>query len=307
MLRAISIALIAVAALGATVLGPSTASAASSIRVKVDDQPITSYDIQQRARLLQLVGLKGGEKVATEELVDETLQFIEGAKRSMTVSDARVNGAIAQIGQGMKMSPEQLAKALSGQGVDIATLKRRIKAAMLWQQLVQGKMRFEGKTVKAEDVTAALLGSGDKKITTSEYTLQQITFVVPSGSSAAYTTQRRREAEAFRGRFTGCDNSVEQAKQLKGVVVRNIGRRNTQDIDGGPEGKEILSTPAGKTTHPLPAAQGVDLIAVCSIRELNSDAAVRSDVETKLLLERNKDLGKDYMAELRKKAIIEYR
>ena len=97
------------------------------------------------------------------------------------------------------MTPEQLTKALAGQGVEIATLKRRIKAAMLWQQLVQGKMRYEGKTVKADDVTAALLGSGQDKITTSEYTLQQILFVVPKGSSAGYVTQRRREAEAFRG------------------------------------------------------------------------------------------------------------
>ena len=42
----------------------SVALAASSIRVKVNDQPITSYDIAQRAALLRLSGAKGGEKAA---------------------------------------------------------------------------------------------------------------------------------------------------------------------------------------------------------------------------------------------------
>jgi peptidyl-prolyl cis-trans isomerase SurA len=44
------------------------ASAASSIRIKVDDQPITSYDISQRATLLKLTG-GGGEKAAIEDLL----------------------------------------------------------------------------------------------------------------------------------------------------------------------------------------------------------------------------------------------
>ena len=75
-------------------------------------------------------------------------------------------------------------------------------------------------------MTAALFQEaegGDVK--TTEYVLQQIIFVVPQGSSGGLETQRRREAEAFRSRFPGCDRSVAMAKQLKGVVVKNLGRR----------------------------------------------------------------------------------
>lgn len=281
---------------------------ASSIKVKVDDQPITSYDIEQRARLLRISGAGGGTKAATEELIDETLKFIEAAKRSFSVSERRVDQAIAAISQGMGITPKQLEQGLAQEGVNIATLRRRIKSQMVWQQLVQARMSFET-SVSSSDVTAALFAErGGEPLKTTEFTLQQIVFVVPGGSSSAYKAQRRREAEAFRQRFPGCERSLEQAKLLNGVVVKPLGRRTSADLaNGGPGGKEIMDTPVGKTTRPAESSQGYDLIAVCATRELNTDAPARKQVENKLLLEQNKDFGKDYLAELREKAIIEYR
>lgn len=291
----------------ALVASSGLALADSTIRVKVDDQPITSYDIAQRARLLQLTGAKGGQKEATEELIDETLQFIEGAKMGMSVPESRVDQAIASIGQSMKMTPAQLKQALAGQGIDIATLRRRIKSQMLWQQLVQAKVRVAA-VVKSSDITAALFqdGKAAEKLKTTEFTLQQIIFVIPNGSSPAYVAQRRREAESFRGRFAGCDNSLEQAKQLKGVVVRMLGRRTAEQL-GGPDGKDIQNTPPGKAARPTLTPQGIEVVAVCSTRDISSDAAARNEIESKLMMEKNKDLGKDYLADLRKKALIEYR
>ncbi|MCP4382264.1 MAG: peptidylprolyl isomerase, partial [Hyphomicrobiales bacterium] len=280
--------------------------AASTIRIKVDDQPITSYDITQRATLMRLTGVKGGEKAAIQELIDETIQFIEAAKRGVSISDGQVDQAIAGIGARVKMSPAQLEKALGSQGVNIETLKRRIRAQMTWQRLVQQKMRFEGGSVKGSDITAALFADSEGGTKTTEYTLQQIVFIVPKGASGATATQRRREAERFRSRFPGCDGSVAMAKQLKGVVVKNLGRHTTEELSG-PESKDIKSTPVGRTTPPTKSDAGYDLIAVCGVRDLQSNAAARVQAENELLLEQNKDLGKEYMAELKEKAVIEYK
>ena len=94
---------VVVAALAAATL---LSAEASSIRVKVDDQPITTYDIQQRTLLLKMTGAKGGEKVATDELIDETIQFIEAAKMGMGVSEGRVDAAIDDIAARVKMTPK---------------------------------------------------------------------------------------------------------------------------------------------------------------------------------------------------------
>jgi peptidyl-prolyl cis-trans isomerase SurA len=298
-------AFLAVAAVA--VANPS--HAASSIRVKVDDQPITSYDISQRAKLLQMTGVKGGEKAATEELIDETIQFIEAAKMSISVSDGRVDVAIEEISTRVKMTPKQLTQALAEQGVDIDTLRRRIKAQMVWGQLVQMRTRMKGSSVKGSDVTAALFaesgGSGD--VTTTEYTLKPIIFVVPKGASGGLDAQRRREAEAFRSRFAGCDGVAEQARQLQGVVVRSTIRRTSEELAGAPEARDIQETPAGKVTRPRKTEDGYTLLAVCTAKSIQSNAAARVQTENKLLDELNKDLGAEYMAELRKKTVIEYR
>ena len=304
LLRFTFIAMMAVAGLSA---GPGSALAASSIRIKVDDQPITSYDIAQRTGLLRLSGAPGGEKAAIEELINETLQFIEAAKHGVSIPETRVDDAITEIAQHVKMSPDQLKKALGAQGIDIATLRRRIKAQMTWQALVQMRTQMEGGSVKASDVTSALFEQNDGgNAKTTEYILQQIIFVVPQGSSSAYVSQRRREAESFRARFPGCDKSIDMAKQLKGVVVKSIGRRTSDQLTG-PDGDEVQRTPVGQTTRPAQSDSGIDLIAVCSSRTIDSNAAARTEVENKLVSEQNKNLGADYLAELRKKAVIEYR
>ncbi|MBN9023888.1 MAG: SurA N-terminal domain-containing protein [Rhizobiales bacterium] len=283
--------------------------AASSIRVKVDDQPITTYDIQQRALLFKVTGAPGGEKAATDELIDETIQFIEAAKMGVSVSDARVNGAIEEIAVRVKMTPKGLTSALAEQGLNIDTLKRRIKAQMVWGQLVQMRMRMKGGSAKGSDVTAAMFSDSGKpgEIKTTEYTLKPVIFVVPKGSSGGYDAQRRREAEAFRGRFQGCDTLVEQTRQLKEVVVRPTMRRTSEELQGSPDGRDIQDAGAGKLTRPQRSDDGYVMLAVCTAKEIQSNAAARVEAENKLLDEINKDLGKEYMDELRKKAVIEYR
>ncbi len=292
----------------AAVVASSPSHAASSIRVKVDDQPITSYDISQRTQLLTMTGVKGGQKAATEELIDETIQFIEAAKMGVAISDARVDVAIEEIATRVKMTPTSLTKALAEQGVDIETLRRRIKAQMVWAQLVPLRMRMRGGSVKGSDVTAAMFAeSGSGEIETMEYTLKPIIFVVPKGAPAGLSDQRRREAEAFRGRFAGCDAVVEQARQLKEVVVRATIRRTSEELEGSPDAKDIQEAGAGKLTRPRKTEDGYMLLAVCTAKSIQSNAAARVQAEAKLVDELNKDLGKEYMDELRKKAVIEYR
>ncbi len=207
----------------------------SSIAVLVNEVPVTNYDISQRRKLMELGGAKTGTKVATDELIDETLQIYEGRKRGIAVPQAQVDEAFASIGQNLKMNPKQLTQALASRGVDASSLKARLKAQLTWQYLVQRRTQ-QKVAVKTEDVTSALLAKGDpSQLTLTEFMLQQIVFVVPAGSSPALFSQRRREAEAFRQRFQGCDNSLEQAKQLRGVVVKSIGRRDSTQLKG-PDG-----------------------------------------------------------------------
>ena len=283
-----------------------TLKSASSIAVLVNEDPITNYDISQRQKLMALGGAKTSPKIATDELIDEALETYEGRKRGVKAPNDRVEGAFASIAQGLKMNPDQLTKALASRGIEASSLKQRLRAQLTWQYLVQQRTQSKA-TVKSTDVTTALLAKGDpNQMTLNEFILQQIVFVVPKNSPAALYAQRRREAEAFRQRYQGCDQSLAQAQQLRGVVVKDIGRRDATQLNGA-EGDDIKKTQAGHAASPVQMDQGVELIAVCSIRQVQSTEAARAEVTNSLYVNQSKDLGKDYLDELRKAAIIEYR
>lgn len=298
--------LIAFCVTAGIVAAPPSMAAQSTIKVVVNGDIITSYDIAQRAKLLPLFGVKGGQKAATEELIDETVKAQEARRRGIRVSDKQVDGVFASMGSERKLSPAQLSRELGRVGIAAETMKKWIKAQMTWRQLVQARVRQEGQ-IKTSDIMTAMLEKGNSEgLTETEFRLQQIIFVVPSGSSKSYVAQRRREAEGFRQRFPGCENSLAQAKTLKGVVVRDMGRRESSQLRGR-QGQEIQDTEVGKTTRPRESDKGVELIAVCSKRDFQSDAAARAEIESELRSEQSKELADAYLKELRDKAIIQHR
>ena len=189
---------------------PGSQAFAVTIEVVVNGVPITSYDVSQRVALLQVAGQGGGTTTATNQLIDEAIQITEAAQLGIVVSQRQVDDAYASIAQQVGMGVSQFASALRESGVAPDTLKQQIRAQIYWSILVQSRLQTNP-AIRQEDVTAALLAQGGGDQTIRQYRLQQIIFVVPQGSSNAYVNQRRSEAEAFRQRFTGCENTLAQA------------------------------------------------------------------------------------------------
>jgi peptidyl-prolyl cis-trans isomerase SurA len=277
-----------------------------SIPVVVNDHPITSYDISQRTKLMKLASAGSDEKAAREELVDEILELEEAGKFGIIIPPEQVEAAYASIAQNLKLTSSTLTQALSGEGIDSNTLKRRLLAQITWQQLVAKRAQETGQ-IKESDVTTALLAKGDPSaLKSKEYTLQQIVFVVPSGSASAAFDQRRREAEAFRQRFQGCDSSLTQAKALNGVVVKEMGRHEATEFNGA-DAQAINAAKGGDTLRPTQTQQGIEVIAVCAVKDIQSTAAARLDIQNQIFQKESEGIAKDYLKALRAQATIVYR
>jgi peptidyl-prolyl cis-trans isomerase SurA len=280
-------------------------SAGSSIPVLVNGVPITSYDIDQRIRLMRLGGAKATKESAQNDLIDETLEGLEAQRAGISVPQAQIDAAFASIGSHLKMTPATLTQALASQGIAADTLKKRLRAQIAWSQLVQMRTQQKAK-VSNSDVNALISGKDAKSLTIQEYTLQQIVFVVPQGSSNGAYAQRQAEAAAFRQSFPGCDKSLDKAKNLRGVVVKDIGRRDSTQLSG-PQGDAIMKTPVGSAAPPDRTSEGIELIAVCASQAIQSAEGARAEAESSLYAKQAQGLGEDYLKELRKLAIIEYR
>lgn len=286
------------------------AAAQTTIKVVVNDLPITSYDISQRAALLKLTARPPNPvQLATQELIQERLQMQEARRLRINVSDREVDQAFASIAQRVKLTPAQLGQVLSQAGSSAAELKSRLRAQIAWSQVVRMKFRGSG-GVSDQDVIAALGAKGQEKDPnahkTVEYDISQVVFVVPANASAGQKAARQREAEQLRQRFTSCEQGLAFAKGLSAVVVKPLGKKLQSDMP--PQMTQVLDgIGVGKLGPAQPGPAGIELIAVCGRREIDSDAAARATIKTELTNEQGNLAARRYLRDLERNAVIEYR
>ena len=275
--------------------------------VLVNDMPITNYEINARAALLRLQGAPSGRASAQaeEELINEALQRAEARRIGISVSGSELDTAIGRIVQSTGLTQSQFRQALGQNGVDMGTFRDSIEAQLLWSDVIEARFRATVH-VDEQEVIAALgdrsSGEGGEQ-TVTEYTLQELIFVLPEGADQNTVQRRLREANAFRAQFDTCSTGLQRARQLSEVVVRDETRRFSSDL--APDIDEILSeTPIGRLTTPEAAPTGVTMFAVCNKREVRSDAEARRDVEDELRQEEGRLLSRGYLRDLRASATI---
>jgi peptidyl-prolyl cis-trans isomerase SurA len=205
----------------------------------------------------------------------------------------------------MRLTPEQLTEQLAKSGVNAATLKARLKADMTWPQLVRG--RFQASLqIGDKDILTAM----DSKSSDSvgyDYTLRPILFLVPTGSAEALVEGRKREAEALRTRFQDCETGIAFARALKDVAVRDQLVRSSADIPA--ELRKVLDgVEVGRLTAPEVTKFGIEMFAICAKKESAADnSPIRRQVRDSIMAERLEQRSKQYLQELRRGAMLEYK
>ncbi|MCJ9721672.1 peptidylprolyl isomerase [Agrobacterium sp. SHOUNA12C] len=296
----------------ATFAMPSSdvAFAASEVKVVVNNSVITSGDIAKRINFLKLQHQKGDlNKLAQEQLVDETLKRAEISRVRMSVSTSDVDSAFGRFAASNKMSPQQLGQILDKMGVGVDHFKSYIAVSMSWPRVVNARFGSSGGNKLSNDDLVTRMTENKTKPVTTEYFLKQIVFVVPQAKRNAILNQRKSEAEASRAKFPGCDQAKVFAATMRDVSVQDLGRVLAPDL---PEiWKPLLEQAKGNTTTPVVTDRGVEYVAICSQRQVNDDVAAAA-------VFRAEDIGKagaqgisandkKYMDELRSKAQILYR
>lgn len=283
------------------------AFAASEVVAVVNKTPITSSDVAKRVAFLKLQRRTGNlQKMARDELVDEALKREEIARVRMSVSTEDVDRSFERFSAGNKLSVAQMSSILNQAGVGVDHFKAFIAVQMSWPRLVNA--RFGTGKMSSEELVKRMMENKEKPVTT-EYTLQQIIFVVPEARRNAILAKRKAEAEKSRSSFPGCDQSKEFAKTMLDVSVRNLGRVMKPEL---PEDWKPLieKASANGTTGTRVTERGVEFLAICSQRQVSDDTAAE-------VVFRAEDLGKakkdgespndaKYLEELRKKAQIVY-
>jgi peptidyl-prolyl cis-trans isomerase SurA len=187
--------------------GPERAAAQEvSIKVLVNDDPISDYDIEQRERFLgittQAQPSADLKKQAIDMLIDERLQMQQARKLGITPDDDDMMKILGDMAQRNNLTVDGLSAALGKAGVNIKTLKDRIRAQLAWQSVVRQKFRHDV-DVSDADVDKALAEAGSSGGETgstgksSTLQLKQVKFELPANADRLTACRRGGVACAF--------------------------------------------------------------------------------------------------------------
>lgn len=294
--------LLAATSVSVTVMTPP--AFASEIKYVVNDVPVTSGDIAHRAAFLKLQRKKGD---AAQEMIDQTLRLAEAKRLGIRISDAQVEAAYQRFASNNKMQLSQLDGVMEKSGVTKGHFKEFIRAQMAWNQALSARYRSGDGTgaVSEQDLVRKMLEKGGSKPSATEYMLQQVIFVVPAAERSATLAKRKREADAMRARFNGCNTTHEFAKGLIDVTVRDLGRVLAPQLPSD-WAEQIKATKVGGATITRETERGVEFIGICSSREVSDDKVAQMVFQSEGSGgDKNADeLSKKYVDELKAKARI---
>lgn len=285
------------------------AAEAQLVAAIVNGDPITQFDIDQRAKLIQLSSQKTTpRKDVLEELIEERLKIQLLKRYNIDGIDKDVDNAYANMARRMRATPQQFTEQIGKSGVMPETLKSRIKAEIVWSQIIRGRyqsaFQFSDKDIQAR---LEQTRPGEAIAGGFDYTLRPILFVVPRGSPQAAFEERRKEAEALRGRFPNCEQGIEMARGLRFVAVRGSVVKSSSELP--PALREILDkTEIGGLTAPEVTQQGIEVYALCAKRPSDAEnAPAKREVREQMFKEQFDIHAKRLLKELRSQAMIEYR
>lgn len=296
---------LACAIAAAALVAPQLARA--QVVVIANGSPITELDISQRSKLMSAGAHKTpSRQEVINELIDDRLKISKGKYYGLEVSDKDVDNAFANMAQRQRMSPEQFGQVLARSGISATALKARLRAQLIWNQLVRGRFGTSLEVGEADVASALRKANVADSVAGYVYTLYPITVIVPNGSPPGVVDAKRREAENLRSRFVGCDAGVRLARALRDVAVREPVTRASSEL---PEQlRDVLAKlEIGRLSAPEATQQGWQMFAMCNKKETTSDSPAKREMRDKLYNQRFEAESKKFLEDIRRSAMIEYK
>lgn len=253
---------------------PASAQSQFEPVIKVNDSGISAYEIEQRIRLLQVLGAPGNlEEEARERLIDERLQVQEALRTGQTFTPEAIEDGVAEFAGRANTDPDTFLAVLARGGVAAESFVDFVEAGVLWRNYVQRviapAIARQVEDDEIDDAIARIGTTGSVRVLLSE-------IIMP-----ARNAQERAQAEARAARLksvNGIQAFAAAARQYSASSSRGRGGRlDWLPLENlpPPVRVQILKLSPGGVTDPLRLPNAV---AVFQVRGLEETPAAANDI-----------------------------
>lgn len=292
----------------------------------VNDQPVTSFDIDQRINLLQVLnpGMKTGldRKKIGNDLINDVVKIAEAKLNHFDPTEKEIDDRIGVLAKNYKTDVKGFASRLKARGISMGALGQYIAAQMAFGRLMQVKYKekIEADPAAVDQKLASIKSELNGKVAKimadprmkpiTVYSIMEINF--PTGGNDPQLLQSRAiEAGQYVSRFTSCSNAQAAASGIFNVKVGPKIEADSRKLPA-PLKKLLSSRGPGHAYGPMRGPSGVQVIAYCGNRTItppkpNVQLPTRQQIENVVMNDRYNQVEAKYVAIMRKSAIIEYK
>lgn len=261
MLRRAAMALCAAALSLGTV--PAQAQGLFSPAIKVNDQVITNYELNQRTLFLQVLRAPGDPRdSARKQLVEDRLKLDAAQAAGVTVSKQDIADGMTEFAARADLSAEEFIAEMGKAGIEVETFRDFVQAGLAWREVLRA--RYAGRVQISEaEVDRALSSQGGGS--SVRVLLSEI--IMPSDPGNAQQVQARA---AEISQYTSEAQFAAAARKYSATPTRGRGGKlpwqKLEDLPP-PLRPRVLALAPGEVTDPLPLPNAVALFQMRAIEE----------------------------------------
>ncbi len=291
---------------------------ASNIKAIVNDDIITTTDLNNRVRLIMLMtngkaaqaGMNNLQNDILQALIDEKIKFQAAKRVNQTVDENEVNGAISSIEKQNKMPSGTLTQLFAKEGVSIESFKDQIRAQLAWRNFIRAAVVRRAQN-SPFDVDRLLKKELEEKGSVTEYLVSEIFIPIRAQglkSDAKETAVHIRKA-AHSARFGELARNFSESPSrtedgIRGWIVKD---QLPPALD-----KAITNLKVGGISQPIEVAEGYFIFQLLKKRTVTSSdqselEGLRERIQRQL---RNEQITREAARigdQLRQRAYIEIR
>jgi len=258
---------------------PASAQGLFDPVIIVNDQIITKYELDQRRRLMDALGVRGDlAQQAKDGLIGDRLKVASAAEAGLVTTDEQISKAFEDFAARNGQSLDGVLSMLAGKGVATETLRDFLTTNLVWQTLM--RQRYAGSVgVSESEIDAALSATSEN--TNLQILVSEIVLPLIEGQE-----EEIRKLAADIAKIRSFDEFSDAARQFSVAGSRSDGGKlDWIALSNLPPALRPVLLPLenGQVSEPLELPNAIAIFQMRGLNESAPTSARYSSVEYALL------------------------